>query len=443
MNKNTPELFSEFISIQSVSTDPSRFSEILKAVEFLKKEIKALGFEVKTYQKNSCPPLIIAKPAFAKPSARQSKTIAIYAHYDVQPEDPVEKWDSPPFKLTVRNGKLFGRGVADDKGHIIQVLTAIRQTRLHQDFGGRSNIVLIFEGEEENESENFEDLIEKAREDLKDVDAFYILDSGMKAKNIPQIFYGLRGIVTGELIIKTSQADLHSGVFGNRVINPIQVVAELLEKIKDAKTNKVKIPGFYDQVKKIDKTELALLSEYVLSTREEKKNTGVKYFVDNFLSSKIFPSFEVNGINSGYTGQGFKTIIPAEAMIKFSIRLVPDQKPKKIKKITEDFIKNNLPKEVDYELRIDDGCEPFYTDFKNKYAVKTAEILSEVFGNKTYFNRSGGSIAAAEILQRLFTRPIILTGFTLPDENIHAPNENIDEEMFEKGIISLEKILSQ
>ena len=146
---------------------------------------------------------------------------------------------------------------------------------------------------------------------------------------------------------------------------------------------------------------------------------------------------------SGYTGQEAKTIIPSEATLKFSIRLVPNQKSQEIKKITEDFIKRNLPKGVDYVLEISDGGDPFYTDFENNFAKKTAEILSDVFKNKTYINRSGGSIAAAEVLQRLFKKPIILTGFTLPDENIHAPNENIDEEMFYKGIVSLEKIMSQ
>lgn len=449
-NKESLKLLTDLVAIKSISTDPDRRSEMMKTVEFLVKEIKSLGFEVETHQRESCPPLIIARNYLVNDRSQDRKTIGVYAHYDVQPEDPVEKWSSPPFNLTARNGKLYGRGVADDKGHIIQTIIALKKlieigklTRLHQDFGGQgNNIILIFEGEEENESENFESLIKEAKKDLDIVDVFYILDSGMKAKNIPQIFYGLRGIVTAELNVKTSKNDLHSGVFGNRVINPVQVIAELLAKIKDAKTNKVKIPGFYERVRKIDKKEISVLSEYVLSVAEEKNNSGVKNFVGDFLSSKLSPSFEVNGISSGYTGQGFKTIIPSEAMIKFSIRLVPDQKPSEIKKIIENFIKKNLPKEVDYKLKMDEGCGPFYTDFNNVFAKKTAEILTNVFKNKTYFNRSGGSIAAAEILQRLFHKPIILTGFTLPDENIHAPNENIDEEMFFKGILVLEKIFS-
>jgi len=437
MQDQTIKLLSDFISIRSVSTDKSKREEVLKAVEFLENEIKTLGFEVKICKKNNFSPLIVAKKIISS----SAKTIAIYAHYDVQPEDPVEQWESPPFKLTAKNGKIYGRGVADDKGHIIQTLTAI--SRLVEKNKLENNIVLIFEGEEENEDESFELLIDEVKKDLEAVNVFYILDMGMKAKNIPQIYYGLRGIITGELKVRIGTTDLHSGVYGNRVLNPAQIIAELLAKIKDGKTNKIKIPGFYDSVKKISQKETDLLREFTLDDEAEKKNAGVKEFIGDFLSSKVLPSFEINGIISGYTGQGAKTIIPSEAILKFSIRLVPNQKSKEIKKITEDFIRNNLPKELDFILEISDGGDPFYTDFENSFAQKTAEILSDVFKNKTYFNRSGGSIPAAEILQRLFKKPIILTGFTLPDENIHAPNENINEEMFYKGITSLEKIISQ
>jgi acetylornithine deacetylase/succinyl-diaminopimelate desuccinylase-like protein len=403
MENKIIQLFSDFIAIESVSTDSSRQKEILKAVEFLKKEIKSLGFEVNIYQKDDYPPLIIAK----RNVSSNAKTIGVYAHYDIQPEDPVEQWDSPPFILTKKNGKILGRGVADDKGHIIQTLAAIE--KLIKTDHLKNNLLLIFEGEEEVGSQNFEALISQAKKDFEKVDAFYILDMGMKEKNVPQIFYGLRGVIAFELKIKTSQTDLHSGVYGNRVLNPAQLLSELLSKIKDSQTGRIKIPGFYEQVKK----------------------------------NQLDPSLDINGMISGYTGEGSKTIIPATAMVKFSIRLVPDQDHQKIEKLTQTFIEKNLPEKINFQLKIFSGSDAFYTDFKNLYAEKTAEILSKIFNSKTYFNRSGGSIAAAEILQRLFKKPVILTGFTLPDEKIHAPNENIDEEMFWKGIESLEKIFAQ
>jgi len=285
---------------------------------------------------------------------------------------------------------------------------------------------LIFEGEEEVGSQNFEKLINQAKKDLEIINVFYVLDMGMKEKNIPQIYYGLRGIVAFELKIKTSETDLHSGVFGNQVSNPAQLISELMSKIKNSQTRKIKIPGFYDQVKKITTDETNLLLK-----------------VNDSLSSKIYPSLDINGMVSGYTGEGSKMIIPAEALVKFSIRLVPSQNHKEVEKIVKKFIKNNLPKEVNYELKIMAGSDPFYTDYRNSYVKKTADILKNIFKKEVDYNRSGASIGAAEILQRLFEKPIILTGFTLADCAIHSPNENYDEELFFKGIVSLEKIFAQ
>ncbi len=401
---NATKLLSDFVSIQSVSADSSKHSEILKAAEFLKKELKSLGFEVKTYQKENCPPLIIAKPSFAK--ASEGKAIGVYAHYDVQPEDPVEQWDSPPFKLTARNGKLFGRGTSDDKGHIIQTLATIRQLINQKKI--KNNIVLIFEGEEEIGSKNFEYLINQAKKDLEKIDVFYVLDMGMETSDQPEIFYGLKGLIGFGIKVRANKQDLHSGVYGNKAQNPIQILAELFSKIKDSQTNKILIPHFYDKAK-------------------------------SFLQ----PSFDIHGITGGYSGEGVKTIIPAVASAKFSFRLIEDQTPDEIEKLVSDFIKNNLPEGIKYTLKTSGKLDPFYTDINNEYVKKTDEIFTEIFGKKTKFSKSGGSIGAVATLSKQFKKPIILTGFTLSDCNIHAPNENIDEKMFEKGIVSLEKILAQ
>jgi acetylornithine deacetylase/succinyl-diaminopimelate desuccinylase-like protein len=423
MKSKSLKLLTDFVSIQSVSTDKSRHGQILKAAEFLKKEIKSLGFDVKTYQKDNCPPLIIAKPSFATSFAKASKVkkategkvIGVYAHYDVQPEDPIEQWDSPPFKLTARNGKLFGRGVADDKGHIIQTLEAIRrlvETRHASSL--QNNIVLIFEGEEEVGSKNFEYLVgqakpsfAKATEGKKDIDVFYVLDMGMETSDQPEIFYGLKGLIGFGIEVRANKQDLHSGVYGNKADNPIQILAELFSKIKDSRTNKILIPHFYDKVK-----------------------------------SSLHPSFDIHGITGGYAGDGIKTIIPAIASAKFSFRLVEDQTPDEIEKLVSDFIKDNLPKGIKYILKTSGKLDPFCTDINNKYAKATDKIFTEIFGKKTIFSRSGGSIGAVATLSKLFNKPLILTGFTLADCNIHAPNENIDEEMFWKGIEALEKVFS-
>ena len=405
MQKQAIKLLSDFVSIQSVSTDPSRHSEILKAVEFLKKEIKSLGFEVKTYQKDNCPPLIIANNYLSRryDQDNNKKTLGIYAHYDVQPEDPLDEWESPPFNLTSRNGKLFGRGVADDKGHIMQILVAIK--KLIEAGKLENNIVLIFEGEEETGSENFEYLINQAREDLKKADIFYVLDMGMDTGDQPEIFYELKGLIGFDIEVRTSKQDLHSGVYGNKVENPIQILSELFSKIKDSRKKKILIPRFYEKV-----------------------------------MSSLNPSFDIHGISGGYNGQGGKTIIPAKASAKLSFRLVENQTPDEIEKIVTDFIRDNIPKGVDYTLKTSGKLNPFYADINNKYVKETDKIFTEIFGKKTLFKRSGGSIGATSTLAKIFKKPLILTGFTLSDCNIHSPNENVDEEMFEKGIKALEKI---
>jgi len=465
---------SEFIKIQSVSTDKKRFLEIKKAVAFLSRFLSKLGFSVNILEKENTPPLILASLIKDK----NAKTIGIYGHYDVQPEDPVAEWETPPFSLTLKNGKFFGRGVADNKGHIIQNLVAIQ--RLIETKKLKNNIVFILEGEEETGSVNFEDYVKKVKNILSKVDVFYLIDTGMHKKNMPQIFYGLRGIIYFELTVKIGERDLHSGVYGNRVYNPINVLADLIAKIKDIKTGKILIPRFYDQVRKIPKDELLPLKKTIKSNEEEKNEAGVfglfnnefdfcfsfipgltRNPVDsrfrgndinnkdksiirimnlNSLSSKILPSFDCHGIISGFVGEGQKTVIPKEAKVKFSFRLVEHQDPKEIESLVFDFVKKNLPKEVKWELKCLSKSAPFYTDFNNQWVKQTAKILKEVFGNAVIFNRTGGSIPAAEILQRLYKKPIILTGFTLPDDNIHAPNENFDEKMFFLGIEALEKI---
>ncbi len=446
MNNKILKLFSDFISIQSVSTDQSRHDQILKAVGFLKKEIELLGFKINIYQTNNCPPLIIARKFISS----STKTIGVYAHYDVQPEDPLEKWNSPPFELTLRNEKFFGRGVADDKGHMIQILEAIRKlTRLRQDSGGQgNNIVLIFEGEEEVGSQNFEELINQAKKDLENIDAFYILDFGMETSDQPEIFFGLRGLIGFEIEIRIGEKDLHSGVYGNRVYNSINVLTELLSKIKDPNSGMVLIPGFYDHVRKPTKKEWKNLIRKKQTDQDFIKEAGVyksqtinkKY---PWLSTKIYPSFDINGITGGYTGPGVKTIIPAIAQAKFSFRLIENQTPSEIEKLVNDFIRKNLPEGIKYSLKTLGKLDPFYTDIDNKYVKTTDKIFTNIFGKQSLFTRSGGSIGAAATLAKLFNKPLILTGFTLADCNIHSPNENFDSNNFFKGIEVLKKLFSQ
>ncbi len=441
-------LLSDFISIQSVSADSKRRGEILKAVDFLTKQLRLMGFKVRLIEKDSSPPLILGVCHIDTDRYQYGnrKTIGIYGHYDVQPEDPVDEWKTPPFTLTVRDGKMYGRGVADNKGHVIQNLISIKH--LIETKKLDNNIVFILEGEEETGSVHFEDYVSEVKDLLSKVDVFYVTDVGMHDKNIPQIIYSLRGLLYFELELEIGMRDLHSGIYGNRVLNPVQIFAHLFAKMKDEKTGKVLIPDFYANVKKISQEERKLLTKAYRSDEEEKKEAGVYRVLSldkrrPYLSSKTYPSLDINGIISGYTGEGAKTVIPRKAVVKFSFRLVESQAPNKIERLIKTFITKNLPKGIKFQLRTLSRDAPFYTDFRNDYVQKTARILKKVFHNDPIFNRVGGSIPAAEVLQRFFKKPIILTGFTIPGENMHSPNENFDEEMFFKAIKALEKIYSQ
>ena len=408
----------------------------------MKKELEELHFSVQAIQSAKNPPLVIAQKKFSS----SAKTIGIYGHYDVQPEDPLNEWLTKPFILTVKNGKFYGRGVADNKGPVVQNITAIR--RLLEKGQLKRNIMFVLEGEEEIGSVHFEHHANKIKKVLSEADVFFLTDMGMHNKDKPQIMYGLRGILYFEIEVEIGQRDLHSGVYGNRVINPAQILSYLFSQMKDTITGKITIPGFYKRVRRVERKERILLSQTKRTDKEEMEEAQV-YSLTSLdkenpsLSTKIYPAMDINGIYSGFTGKGPKTIIPRVAMAKFSLRLIEYQDPDEIENMVRTFIKKTIPKGVRFNLRTLSSGLPFYTAYDNPYIKKTAEILTRVFGHKTLINRSGGSIGAAATLSRLTKKPIVVTGFTLPDDRAHSPNENFDEEMFWKGIDALEKIYKE
>ncbi len=430
---------STFISIPSVSSDSTKGPEMERAILFLQQKLEKLGFRVEILTKTGAWPAL-----FAKYSVNNAeKTIGIYGHYDVQPEDPINEWTVPPFELTQKDGKLYGRGTADNKGHILQNIAAI--DNLIESGKLNSNIIFLIEGEEESGSESFPYFVEEKKAQLTDVDVFFITDVGMYAQNIPQIIYALRGLAYFEIEVEIGSRDLHSGVYGNAVLNPAQVLTDLFAKMKDINTGEVLIPHFYDDVRKIEDTEMKLLTKGSVNDTEFMKETETFKVtrmrdVSAYLAPKIFPSLDIHGFESGFTGEGPKTVIPRKARAKFSCRLVEYQDVSKISDLMEAFIKKTIPEGVHYSLKKLSSDNSFYTSVENEYVKRTAEILSKHFGHDTLLMREGGSVPAAEIIQRLFGTPIILTGFILPDSNLHAPDENFDEEMFFSGIEALEKV---
>jgi acetylornithine deacetylase/succinyl-diaminopimelate desuccinylase-like protein len=434
--------FGKFVSIQSVSADPKRFDDILTASDYLAYKLKSLGFSVQKISKNKAPPLVVARINSQNPNA---KTIAIYGHYDVQPEDPLTEWKTPPFKLTLKNGRFFGRGVSDNKGPVIQNIAAIEN--LIESGNLNNHIIFLIEGEEESGGGNFEKFALSAKKELSKADCFFVTDAEMYDKTTPHIFYGLRGLIYFELTLQTGKNDFHSGSYGNLVINPAQILSELFSDMKCMNTGKINIPGFYNDVRKPTSNESQLLKSGWNSDTLLKDSKAYAIFPCNktqpWLSSKIYPSMDINGIVSGYAGKGAKTIIPCFASAKFSFRLVDNQSPAKIEKLVRAYIKKKIPQGVKYDLKTLSASSPFYTSLKNPFIKNTSSALEKYFGRKTLFNRNGASIPAAEVLQRLFHRPVIITGFVNPDNNIHAPNERLDEACFWKGIGALERVYSE
>ncbi len=447
----TIQTLADFVKIQSVSSDPARASEMAKAVDFLKAQLADLGAEVQVIG------LINQLVCGLIQVTGATETIGIYGHYDVQPEDPVGEWDADPFTLTIKNGKFVGRGVADNKGHIVQNLVAIRA--LIDTKKLRANIVFLFEGEEEVGSAHLTDYLTQITVvDLSTVNVWYVTDTGMYDAKTPQIYMGLRGLLYTELSITTGMRDLHSGVYGNRVYNAANLICEIVGDIKDSATGNVLIPGFYDDIVYPDEFEYEQLLKIVEEDelvrhesgqfalppsdhRHPERDEGSR--IPRTLLSKILPSCDVHGIEVGYVGPGAKTVIPREATIKISFRLVPGQDPAMVEQSLRSFLDHLIPAGIKWDLQTLSAEPAFVTDIQNEWATHTSQVLENVFGHPTIYNRSGGSIPVAGILQNLFGKPVILTGFTLPDDCIHAPNENFDEGTFWKGIEVLELVYSK
>lgn len=431
----------ELVTIQSVSADPKRYDQIEKAAHWIKSKLHSLGFDVELIDKSDQPPLVVGKLSVTG----AVKTLGVYAHYDVQPEDPVHEWSTPPFTVTEQAGKFFARGVADDKGHLIQTLAAIEELKNSKKLN--SNIVCIFEGEEEIGSVNFAEMVDRARGMIQDCDVFYIMDGGMKSKGVPAIEYGLRGLVYFELTVRTGESDLHSGLYGNAVYNPALIITDLISRMKNIRTGELLIPGITEKLRKSTAAEIALLKKFPTTDaqmlEDSKAFALITDEVPTYLKPLILPSLDIHGFISGYTGEGAKTVIPKEAKVKFSLRLVEHMDPDVVEGQVKKFIKDEIPKGIRYELQVLSKDRPFFTGVENEFMQKTAKALETVFGHETAFLRSGGSIPAAEILSNKFNKPAIITGFVLSDCNMHAPNENTDVDMFWKGIEALNFILSQ
>jgi acetylornithine deacetylase/succinyl-diaminopimelate desuccinylase-like protein len=428
------EELKQFLAIPSISALPEHKDDMRRCAEYTAAELTRVGLQnVRLIDTPGFP--VVYGDWLNAPSA---PTILFYGHYDVQPVDPVNLWESPPFEATVREGELYARGAVDDKGQIFMHFKAIEA---HMKQNGRLplNIKVILEGEEEVGSAHLDSFI-RENKDLLSADVVVISDSPMFERGVPSICYGLRGLVYFQIDLRGTKSDLHSGSFGGAVANPAFVLAQVLAQMKD-RSGRIKIPGFYDAVVPLTDDERNEWKRLPFSETKYKKDLGApRLFGETGYSTleRVWarPTFEVNGILGGFTGDGAKTVIPAVAMAKVSMRLVPNQDPDKIAELFEAYVKKVAPKTVDVKVTRMHGGKPWMAAFDNKFVQAAGRAIEQGFGQKPVFNREGGSIPVVSTFQEVLGLPSVLFGVGLPDENSHAPNEKLDLSNFHNGIIA-------
>ncbi len=424
----------QFLAIPSISALPQHAGDVARCAEWCADEMRRIGLQnVKLIPTPGNP--VVYGDWLNAPGA---PTILFYGHYDVQPVDPLNLWHSPPFEATVRDGEIYARGSADDKG---QVFMHFKAVEAHLKQGGRlpANIKFILEGEEEVGSAHLDDFVRAHKHDLK-ADVVVISDSPMFDRGIPSMCYGLRGLVYFQIDLRGSGTDLHSGSFGGAVANPAFVLTQMLAQMKD-RGGRIKIPGFYDDVVELTAEERAAWAKLPFNEKKYRKDFGIpKVFGESGYTTLertwARPTFEINGLLSGFTGEGAKTVLPAVAMAKVSMRLVPKQDPDKIARLFEEYVTKIAPKTVELKVTRMHGGKPWMTSLDNAFVQAAGRAIERGFGKAPVFTREGGSIPVVSTFQEELGLPSILFGVGLPDENAHAPNEKLDLTNFHNGIIA-------
>ena len=423
-----------FLKIPSISSRGEHQPDMLRAAELLRAEMERLGMKVGIFP-TAGHPIVFGEWLDAGPGA---PTVLVYGHYDVQPVDPLELWTSPPFEPVVRDGNLYGRGSVDDKGQVWLHLKAFEAWRLAG--GPPVNVKMLVEGEEEVGSANLGPFLEKERARLA-ADVVVVSDSPMFGHDIPSICYGLRGLAYLQVDVEGAGGDLHSGSFGGAVDNPANALCHIVAQLK-TQDGKVRIPGFYDRVRKLTARERREVRRLPFSTKEFLRSAGnpprawgeSQFHVLERIWAR--PTLDVNGIWGGYQGEGAKTVLPARAGAKISMRLVPDQTPEEIERKFTAFVKKIAPRSVKVTVRSLHGGSPFLCPTDAPEFQATERALQRAFGRKPVLIREGGSIPFTATIQEAMGVPVILMGFGLPDENSHAPNERLDLENYQRGILS-------
>jgi acetylornithine deacetylase/succinyl-diaminopimelate desuccinylase-like protein len=424
------ELF-EWLRIPSVSADSKYKQDVRKAAEFLKEKFLEVGVDQAELCETGGHPIVFAEKR-VNPSA---PTILVYGHYDVQPADPLDLWISPPFEPTIRDGKIYARGACDDKGqvymHVKAFETMNRLNRLS------CNIKFMVEGEEEVGSENLASFVRDNKEKLK-ADIILISDTAMISLDHPSITVGLRGLSYMEVEITGPNRDLHSGVYGGAVANPINVLCRMIASLHDDK-GRVTIPGFYDKVVELTPSEREALNKapFDLDAYKRDLQIGEIWGEEGYTTLErtgIRPTLDVNGIWGGYTGEGAKTVLPSKAHAKISMRLVPNQSSEEISELFTQHINAIAPPTVRVNVIAHHGGEPAVTPTDGKAFAAAAKAFETVWGKRPIPTRDGGSIPIVALFKKELNLDTVLMGFGLDSDAIHSPNEHFGIKNFRMGI---------
>ena len=424
------ELF-ELISIPSISSIQDHKNDMVRAAEQWKKFILAAGADKAEVMPSDGNPVVYGEKIIDP----KKPTVMVYGHYDVMPVDPIELWQSDPFKPEVRDGKIYARGADDDKGQAFMHAKAFELMVKTNTLP--CNVKFMIEGEEEIGSPNLGKFCEKHKEMLK-ADVILVSDTGMIAQDIPSITTGLRGLAYMEVEVTGPNRDLHSGLYGGAVANPINVLARMIAQLQD-ENFKITVPGFYDDVIEVSLAERAEMAKAPFTLDAYKKSIEISEIEGETgyttpERTGIRPSLDVNGIWGGYTGEGAKTVIPSKAYAKISMRLVPDQDHKKIARLFAKYFESIAPKSVKVKVTELHGGFPYVSPTDMKAYLAAEKAYTDTFGKKPVPVRSGGSIPIISTFEKILGLKSILMGFGLESDAIHSPNENFPLFNFYKGI---------
>ncbi|MDR6123535.1 acetylornithine deacetylase/succinyl-diaminopimelate desuccinylase-like protein [Bacillus sp. SLBN-46] len=434
--QNVEEL-KDLLRIPSISSLSEHKEDIQKAASWIAKKLESIGTEHVEIIQTKGHPIVYADWLHQE----NAPTVLVYGHYDVQPVDPVHLWETPPFEPTIRDQKIYARGATDDKGQTFLHIKAV-ETLLKSEGKLPVNVKFCIEGEEEIGSPHLPPFLAENKEKLA-CDVVVISDSDMWDRGVPAITYSLRGLCALEFSLKTANSDLHSGMYGGGVQNANHLLVQLLSTLHD-ENGKVKVEHFYDDVVELTEFEKEQIKALDFNEDKLKQTLGLTELTggennDFPYSERINsrPTLEINGLWGGFQGEGTKTVIPNEAHAKITCRLVHNQNPLKIQGLIKKHLEEHAPKGCTVNVTLQDTGNPFLTPIDSPMIQKAAEAYETVYGKAPVFKREGGSIPIVSDFSHSLHAPVVLMGFGLPDENLHAPNEHFNLENFDKGILTI------